>query len=466
MAQYQSFPGAPGDSHTVDKLKALRLPDLRGRSFLDVGCNEGFFCGFAHHQGASRSLGVDQSEAFIARARRRFPECEFLCQGWDRLPPEKFDAILLASALHYADDQSALIHRLVEHLTADGVLVLELGIVSSQRSEWVKVKRGIDERYFPTMPKLRELLKDHAWKWMGPSVNQAGDPVSRHVVHVSRRRPVAYLLLEPPGYGKSSIAASLFGRARLPVVSGDQQLDQAAKGKVQAPEALLRWLREGYSPYELDRVIGSIFEAGLARELVQLWLAGVPAGDFALDAYVPSERHADVERILVEAGYLPVSLRWNRVGPAALPMDTLAAQAEDFYLSLGAAGASPAAARAYTPTGFVDDVEVRDGKLLVRGWAIDAAGNLPRTLMVLTPAGLVEAPKVERQSRTDVQRHHDLPHALVGYLLEVDADGATRVEDLRGAFAVSAGEGLAPFRHAGTLSALLEGPRTAEDAGR
>ena len=86
MAQYQSFPGAPGESHTVDKLKALRMPDLHGRSFLDVGCNEGFFCGFAHFQGASRSLGVDRSAPFIERARQRFPECEFLCQGWEKLP--------------------------------------------------------------------------------------------------------------------------------------------------------------------------------------------------------------------------------------------------------------------------------------------------------------------------------------------------------------------------------------------
>ena len=470
MAQYQSFPGAPGDSHTVDKLKALRMPDLQGRSFLDVGCNEGFFCGFAHFQGASRSLGVDRSAPFIERARQRFPECEFLCQGWEKLPDEKFDAILLASALHYADDQAALVHRLVEHLTADGVLVLELGIVSSPKSEWVKVKRGIDERYFPTMPKLRELLKDHAWKWMGPSVNQAGDPVSRHVIHVSRRRPVAYLLLEPPGYGKSSIAASLFGRARLPVVSGDQQLDQAAKGKAPAPEALLQWLREGYSPYELDRVIGRIFDAGLARELVQFWLAGVPAGDFALDAYVPAERHAEVEQVLVEAGYLPVSLRWNRVGPKFLPMETLAAQAEEFYLSLGASADARTPTvpdKTWPSTGFVDDVEVRGGRILVRGWAVDAAGNLPRTLMVLTPAGLVEASRVERQSRTDVQRHHDLPHALVGYRLEVDAGGAARLEDLRGSFAVSAGEGMAPFRLAGNLSALLDGSvGVAGDAGR
>jgi trans-aconitate methyltransferase len=116
MAQYQSFPDAVGDSRTLDKLKALRLPDLSGKSFLDVGCNEGFFCGFAGFQGAARVVGIDRSEAFLARARRRFTDCQFLAQGWETLPEERFDVILLASALHYAEDQPALIRALVERL--------------------------------------------------------------------------------------------------------------------------------------------------------------------------------------------------------------------------------------------------------------------------------------------------------------------------------------------------------------
>ena len=52
--------------------------------------------------------------------------------------------------------------------------MLELGIVTSKESAWVKVKRDSDERLFPTMPRLREVFADYAWKWMGPSVAQAG----------------------------------------------------------------------------------------------------------------------------------------------------------------------------------------------------------------------------------------------------------------------------------------------------
>src|SRR5690606_1486624 len=295
---------AVGDSLTLDKLKALHLPELAGKSFLDVGCNEGFFCGFAHFQGAARVLGIDQSAAFVERARKRFPGCEFRQQDWSRLPDERFDVILLASALHYADDQPALLEALVDRLTDDGVLVVELGIVSSQRAEWRRVKRGIDHRLFPSMPMLRKVLSSHAWKWMGPSVTQAGDPVARHVVHVSRRRPVAYLLMQPPGFGKSSLAAGLFPKAGVPVVSGDHVLSQAAQGKAATTPRLKALLDEHYSPYRIDAVVRKLFEQDMSEDLVSLWLHGHAGGDVAFDAYVPGEHQGRVEQLLLARGYL------------------------------------------------------------------------------------------------------------------------------------------------------------------
>ena len=94
MAQYQTFPGAPGDSLTLDKLKRLSLPELQGKRFLDVGCNEGFFCGFAAFAGAAHSVGIDRSRGFIDRARQRFPSCEFHARGWDDLPEGDFGPAL------------------------------------------------------------------------------------------------------------------------------------------------------------------------------------------------------------------------------------------------------------------------------------------------------------------------------------------------------------------------------------
>jgi len=441
MAQYQSFPDAAGASFTLDKLKALCLPDLSGKAFLDVGCNEGFFCGFASFQGASHAVGIDRSAMFIERARKRFPDCEFLCQGWDALPDRTFDVILLASALHYADDQPALIDSLVRRLAEDGVLIVEMGIYPSKKPVWHNVKRSIDERLFPSMPMLRRVLAGYAWKWMGPSVNQSGDPVSRHVFHISRRRPVAYLLMQPPGFGKSSIASRLFRKARVPVVSGDRKLSQAASGKLEVSAPLRALLEEEYSPYRLDHVVRLVFESGLGPELIQLWLDGLDAVDVALDVYVPAEYHASIQSMLVDRGYMPVQLGWQRVGPAPMPQSVIAQQAEAFYLSLAnseEADRPDGSSYRGRYAGHVDEIELDNGRLSIRGWAIDERGALPSRFSVRAARGVVEVDTFDRQIRPDVQRHLGLPHALVGYRLLVEIPGVRSAADLGPRFQVVA----------------------------
>ena len=459
MAQYQSFPSAVGDSRTLDKLKALRLPDLEGRSFLDVGCNEGFFCGFARFQGATRVVGIDHSKHFIERARARFPDCEFHQQGWDRLPKGPFDVILLASALHYAEDQAALVRSLVDQLSADGTLVLELGIASSRKAEWIKVKRGIDEREFPSMPMLREILAHHAWKWMGPSILQDGDPVARHVVHVSRRRPMAYLLMQPPGYGKSSIASGLFPRAGIPVVSGDEQIGLVAKGRGGASEALVAAIARDYSPFRIDETIRRVFEEGLGSELLALWLKPAGSGDVALDVYVPAAHQGEVERLLEARGYMPVQLRWDRVGLAPLPESLLTQRAEAFYLSLadepGATNQDRRRAQ-WEPVGFVDEIAVAEGQLVIRGWAVDADGALPGNICVRIGRRTVPVDRLDRQLRPDVQRHLGLPHALVGYRASFAAPEVRNAADLASGFKVFVRGGIT-FQLAGQVDTIFRG---------
>ncbi|KIQ97615.1 hypothetical protein TI01_0890 [Lysobacter sp. A03] len=366
--------------------------------------------------------------------------------------------ILLASALHYADDQPALIQALVERLSDSGTLILELGIASSRKAEWIDVKRGIDERAFPSMPMLRQVLSDYAWKWMGPSVLQDGDPVARHVVHISRRRPVAYLLMQPPGYGKSSIASGLFPRADIPIVSGDEQIGLVAKGKAKVSEALRAAIMEGYSPYHLDQTIQRIFEQGLGGELVALWLGQAKDNDVALDVYVPSAYHGAVEQLLEDRGYLPVQLRWERVGQAPLPEAMMAEQAEAFYLSMldvaSDSRASEARRSQWDPAGFVDEVMVDGDQLVIRGWAIDESGALPGKILVKIGRRTITVEKIDRQLRPDVQRHLGLPHALVGYRASVAAPEVRTSADLTNGFKVFV-RGGATFQLAGEVNTIF-----------
>lgn len=290
------------------------------------------------------------------------------------------------------------------------------------------------------MAKLREILGDYAWKWMGRSVSQDGDPIARHVIHVSRRRPVAYLLMQPPAYGKTSIASKLFAPVDIPVVSGDQQIALVAQGKAEASRALHRAIKLGYSPYRIDETIQRIFDSGAGDEMVKMWLETAGTGDFALDAYVPLEHQALVESVLVERGYLPVQMRWERIGPKLMTEDVSARLAEEFRASMVVDGPLDAvqAEADMRPwaTGFVDELSFEAGHLVIRGWALDAAADLPTCLGVRINNQTQMVEDVSAQVRPDVQRALGLAHARVGYRLAVAVPGINGLGDVGPEFGV------------------------------
>ncbi len=188
---YQSFPWADGASKSIEKLAALHLPDLAGKKVLDIGCNEGFFCGWAKHNGATLVRGIDRSRDFLDTAELLFPDCEFRCQSWDDLDDTRFDVILFLSAIHYARDQEATIHKLMNHLEPDGRLVLEIGLAPRVADKFVEVHRHAgDVCLFPTATKMHSILSRYSYTYVGPSVNQGGDQTPRHVFHIMHRVPV------------------------------------------------------------------------------------------------------------------------------------------------------------------------------------------------------------------------------------------------------------------------------------
>lgn len=318
--QYQSFPGVKGGSASSQKLAALRLPPLAGKRFLDVGCNEGFFCGYALFDGASRVVGMDKSAEDISKAKVRFPDAEFINQSWDALPEGPFDVITLLSALHYAEDQEALIHELMRLLADDGLLVLEMGMAPNQKSDWVKVKRSIDERWFPTRSKVGHILKDYAWKVIGHSVMQTGDPLQRYVVHVRKLRPYAWLLLQEPGSGKSTISRRMFTAApNFKVISGDRVYYQINEGRFEVSDKLRTLVKEDYSSTTIDKTTRKVFEHGLAHELAKLWSSQAGFNDFALDSYIPPKFRQSIKDAFQELGYFPVEVSWSHHAPLNSP---------------------------------------------------------------------------------------------------------------------------------------------------
>ncbi len=489
VTRYQTFPDQAGGSLSDEKLKRLRLPSLVGQSFLDVGCNEGFFCGFAHFEGASRAVGLEMNAGFVERARARFPACEFLNQSWDNLPDDTFDVILLASALHYAKDQAKLIGGLMGVLKPTGTLVLEIGIADGAENAWVPVKRSIDERLFATWAKMREVLSGYAWKNMGASVRQAGDPVNRVVIHVHHRLPMAFLLMQPPAFGKTFISNSLFGKAQVPVVQGDLLLEKAAKGLVAVDPAMKAFLDQTYSNGEIVRIVKEIHAADLLKSYVAMVTEAAGPGDFAFDGYIPPRLHEKVKSVFQDMGYLPIILNWDHIGNLPSRPDRAEERALEYleFLSTGVhprepaeaqamneeEGAQPAAKpvnrvplfkRAMTAIrkllrrrsrseslqqrwleegtiGHIDTLKASGRVVTIGGWAVDPEGKVPPLFTVRFGDQVFEKREVTLQDRPDVQKQLASRRTFVGYEIEIYVGKVYKPSELPPLVVITAGSG-------------------------
>jgi ubiquinone/menaquinone biosynthesis C-methylase UbiE len=212
------------------KLRAMHLPLLVDRSFLDIGCNEGYYCGMALRAGASRVVGLDSFALAIERGRKRFPNAEFLLRNWDRLPDEKFDVVMLASAMHYLDSDEkivGLLSRIRNCLKDDGLLILEAGISLEAGKELVKVDRPDGSVFYPTWTKLVNLVNQAGMVWRKVGDSEPGDKHPRVVMHCRKIQPVVVFVRGASMSGKSYLANSLSNYGYWRVVNTDEVLAKA-----------------------------------------------------------------------------------------------------------------------------------------------------------------------------------------------------------------------------------------------
>lgn len=226
MGNYQSFEANKGTSLSSEKLARIRLPsDLKGKSVLDLGCNEGFFAIEAKRRGADYVLGLDHDGRLLDLARRRASdeqlEIDFVQADMNLLPDRKFDFVLLLSALHYIDEPAKLMQKIRKVLNEDGSLILEIGLAPTKQGKTIgRALRSIDERFFASPDLLKGIwLKDYSVRSVGPSVRQEGDPLPRYVFHCSLIKTNVLFIRGNGGIGKTSLATQFMDK---PVISVDE----------------------------------------------------------------------------------------------------------------------------------------------------------------------------------------------------------------------------------------------------
>ncbi len=107
------------------------LPDLHGKTILDLGCGYGEHCMHYVQNGADKVIGVDISEKMLAVARTDYADPSIT---YIHMPMEDilklggtYDIIVSSLAVHYIEDFKTLIQDIYELLNEEGIFVFSQG---------------------------------------------------------------------------------------------------------------------------------------------------------------------------------------------------------------------------------------------------------------------------------------------------------------------------------------------------
>ncbi|MCR8642864.1 class I SAM-dependent methyltransferase [Paenibacillus sp. N1-5-1-14] len=114
---------AAGEWHVFQAL----LPDLAGKSVLDLGCGFGWHCLYAREQQASSVVGIDISENMLHKAREMTtdPAVTYKQMPVEDIdfPNDSFDVVISSLAFHYVDDFAALCKKVFNLLKPGGSFI-------------------------------------------------------------------------------------------------------------------------------------------------------------------------------------------------------------------------------------------------------------------------------------------------------------------------------------------------------
>ena len=103
------------------------LPDLNGKSVLDLGCGYGHNCIDFVGKGAERVVGIDISEKMLAVAKEESAHIKIEYRNMSMTEisnlDEKFDFIYSSLAFHYVEDFNAFAKNMYSVLNAGGQLL-------------------------------------------------------------------------------------------------------------------------------------------------------------------------------------------------------------------------------------------------------------------------------------------------------------------------------------------------------
>lgn len=137
---------AAGEWETLKRV----LPEMRGKTILDLGCGYGWHCIYAMEQKATKVVGIDISQKMldIAQEKTSFKQVEYICTAMEdfEAEAESFDVVLSSLALHYIADFEAVIKKVNHCLKPGGGFVFSVEhpiFTAYGTQDWYRDENGV-----------------------------------------------------------------------------------------------------------------------------------------------------------------------------------------------------------------------------------------------------------------------------------------------------------------------------------
>jgi 2-polyprenyl-3-methyl-5-hydroxy-6-metoxy-1,4-benzoquinol methylase len=145
------------------------LPDLNGKSVLDLGCGFGWHCRYARERGAQRVLGIDISDKMLERARMQTKDSgiEYRQSAIEDLQFDaaRFEAIISSLAFHYVEQFATVFRRVFEWLKPGGSFVFSVEhpiFTALPAQDWCPGSKG-ERLHWPVDDYHEEGIRHTTW---------------------------------------------------------------------------------------------------------------------------------------------------------------------------------------------------------------------------------------------------------------------------------------------------------------
>ena len=150
------------------------LPDVRGKSVLDIGCNAGFYSIEMKHRGAASVLGIDSDERYLKQARLAaevtgFDDIEFRCLDVYDVGAlgRKFDLVIFMGVFYHLRHPLLALDLIREHVAGDMLLFQSMQRGSKQVLQVEEDYEFSEAEHFfeSAYPKLHFVEREYCGDW-------------------------------------------------------------------------------------------------------------------------------------------------------------------------------------------------------------------------------------------------------------------------------------------------------------